>query len=263
MQAFHRTFILSVQAHLSFLFPLFLLTLMSESDYFSRSLLTMDRSNLEYDEEYDEECQFNHTDGHEDGYEEDEEDNKKDEDWTPPSPSPPRLTTKHQPAHSSNKSQSLERTLFSSSNSDISSSHSQVRQEETGQVNPNSNKKPHPDGAACVECGTTASGTWRKGPHGPRTLCSSCGSKSKVYTDCKTIHLTLEKCGGSNNKGKENPRANSPLAPLLEPWTSPRRVVIRICRKKPASVGPGRPYPQKEATSGRRCHVARQGWTAP
>ncbi|RKO96988.1 hypothetical protein CAUPRSCDRAFT_7195, partial [Caulochytrium protostelioides] len=27
----------------------------------------------------------------------------------------------------------------------------------------------------CQSCGTTQSSEWRKGPHGPKTLCNACG----------------------------------------------------------------------------------------
>jgi len=31
------------------------------------------------------------------------------------------------------------------------------------------------DHAACMECGTTTTPQWRRGPDGPGTLCNACG----------------------------------------------------------------------------------------
>jgi hypothetical protein len=35
----------------------------------------------------------------------------------------------------------------------------------------------HPDPKACMQCGTTRTPQWRKGPYGPKTLCNACGAK--------------------------------------------------------------------------------------
>jgi len=33
----------------------------------------------------------------------------------------------------------------------------------------------HPTDKACMQCGTTRTPEWRKGPDGPGTLCNACG----------------------------------------------------------------------------------------
>ncbi|KAI8975713.1 hypothetical protein BDF20DRAFT_810443, partial [Mycotypha africana] len=36
-------------------------------------------------------------------------------------------------------------------------------------------KQKGPDEYVCADCGTTSSPEWRKGPHGPKSLCNACG----------------------------------------------------------------------------------------
>jgi hypothetical protein len=89
-------------------------------------------------------------------------------------------------------------------------------------ANPSSDKKKNSDkmerlersgkskitgGYICTRCGTLRSPEWRKGPHGPKTLCNACGCKSFLFRRS----VSTAKTGSTLGKRIDTKRKAYPL----------------------------------------------------
>lgn len=54
------------------------------------------------------------------------------------------------------------------------------RENRSGSIGDKKKKQKPPEEYVCSDCGTLASPEWRKGPHGPKTLCNACGCESLI-----------------------------------------------------------------------------------
>jgi hypothetical protein len=62
-------------------------------------------------------------------------------------------------------------------------------------------------GYICTRCGTLRSPEWRKGPHGPKTLCNACGCKSFLFRHS----VSTAKTGSTLDKRINTKRTAYPL----------------------------------------------------
>lgn len=62
-------------------------------------------------------------------------------------------------------------------------------------------------GYMCTRCGTLRSPEWRKGPHGPKTLCNACGCKSFLFRHS----VSTAKTGSTLGKRINTKRTAYPL----------------------------------------------------